>query len=247
MYQRIITCLEGDYRFNEKNSKKNIIDDSLMLHHYNDVIDIMKQYIQDINTDNYIDSNKSSYNINEDNIIESYVEIYKKICFDYNEHYKIEFKYIEDDIDMMHKTNQLIDFLQNICDKNKVTISVTRRGFDDNLNNLQKNMQTYPIRILLTKTMKRIVNNNTRYITSNIYTITLYKMEDTMCICLENYFGKRIPLVKDEVISPNFTWYSKYPSKYTNYIYSQANLDKIMNIITGKNSRLYKDELIINI
>lgn len=245
MYQRIITYLEGDHRFNKKNSKKNI-DGSLMLHHYNDAVDIIKKCIQDIDTNNCIDSNKSSYILDEDNITNSYVEIYatQQYYFDtYNEHYKVEFKFIEDDVDMMDKTNQLIDFLQNVCDENKATISITRRGFDDSLNNLPKNMPTYPIHILLTKTMKRVFDNSTHYLTTSIYTITLYKMEDTMCICLEDYFGKRVPLIKDDVVSPNVTWYDKYPSKHTNYILSQNNLNKIMSVITGKNSRLIKDEL----
>lgn len=245
MYQRIITYLEGDHRFNKKNSKKNV-DGSLILHHYNDAVDIIKKCIQDIDTNNCIDSNKSSYILDEDNITNSYVEIYatQQHYFDtYNEHYKVEFKFIEDDVDMMDKTNQLIDFLQNVCDENKATISITRRGFDDSLNNLPKNMPTYPIHILLTKTMKRVFDNSTHYLTTSIYTITLYKMEDTMCICLEDYFGKRVPLIKDEVVSPNVTWYDKYPSKHTNYILSQNNLNKIMSVITGKNSRLIKDEL----
>jgi hypothetical protein len=246
MYKRIITYLEGDHRFNPKNSKKNI-DSSLVLHHYNCALNILKDYANKIESINNINKAKSSYIINEEDITKSYIEIFttQQHYFDtYEEHYSVKFEYEKDDDDMMDKTKQLIDFLRNTCEQNNATISITRRGFDDSLNNLPKNMPTYPIHILLTKTMKRVFDNSTHYLTTSIYTITLYKMEDTMCICLEDYFGKRIPLIKDKVVSPNVTWYDKYPSKHTNYIFCQENLEKIMKILTNKNSRLIKDELV---
>lgn len=246
MYKRIITYLEGDHRFNSKNPKKNI-DSTLVLHHYNCALNILKDYANKIENNNNINKAKSSYLINEEDVTKSYIEIFatQQHYFDtYEEHYSVKFEYVKDDDDMMDKTNQLIDFLQNVCDENNATISITRRGFDDNLNNLPKNMPTYPINILLTKTMKRVFDNGTRYLTLSVYTITLYKMEDIMCVCLENYCGKRIPLIKDKVVSPNVTWYDKYPSKHTNYIFCQENLEKIMKILTDKNSRLVKDELV---
>ena len=103
---------------------------------------------------------------------------------------------------------------------------------------LPKNMTVCPIDILLQKKQKTMYREEEHTIIKTIYKIIIYKIEDTFCICLKGPSDTRIPLVKTEVVASNTTWYEKYPSKHTNYILSQANIDKILEKLNSKSSAL---------
>ena len=143
----------------------------------------------------------------------------------------------------MKHTNHIISLIRDICDKNDVSIKTSRKEyFNDtywlDLCKLPMNMTICPIDILMQKKRKWIYNGKEYMINDTIYKIIIYKLEDTFCICLKGPNDTRIPLVKTEVVTPNTTWYEKYPSKHTNYILSQANIDKIVEKLNSKNSAL---------
>lgn len=159
------------------------------------------------------------------------------------EHYSVSVKFIEDDAEMMQHTDHIISLIKDVCDKNGVTIKTSRKCyFKDSywlsVCQLPKNMTICPIDILLQKKQKTMYREEEHTIIKTIYKIIIYKMEDTFCICLKGPNDTRIPLVKTEVIAPNTTWYEKYPSKHTNYILSQANIDKIVEKLHSRNSAL---------
>lgn len=159
------------------------------------------------------------------------------------QHFSVSVKFIEDDAEMMQHTNHIISLIQDVCNKNDVSIKTSRKDyFKDSywlsVCQLPKNMTVCPIDILLQKKQKTTYRGEEHTIIKTIYKIIIYKVEDTFCICLKGPNDTRIPLVKTEVITPNTTWYEKYPSKHTNYILSQANVDKILEKLNSKNSAL---------
>lgn len=159
------------------------------------------------------------------------------------QHFSVSIKFIEDDAEMMQHTNHIISLIQDVCNKNDVNIKTSRKDYFNSyywlsVCQLPKNMTVCPINILLQKKQKTTYRGEEHTIIKTIYKIIIYKVEDTFCICLKGPNDTRIPLVKTEVITPNTTWYEKYPSKHTNYILSQANIDKILEKLNSKNSAL---------
>jgi hypothetical protein len=159
------------------------------------------------------------------------------------EHFSVSVKFIEDDAEMMKHTEHIISLIQDVCNENGVTIKTSRQDYFNSyywldVCKLPKNMTACPIDILMQKERKWIYNGKEHMINDTIYKIIIYKLEDTFCICLKGPNDTRIPLVKTEVVTPNTTWYEKYPSKHTNYIFSQANIDKIVEKLNSKNSAL---------
>lgn len=159
------------------------------------------------------------------------------------QHFSISVKFVEDDDEMMKHTDYIIGLISGICNENNISIKTSRKDyFNDSywldLCKLPKNMTICPIDILMQKKRKWIYNGKEYMINDTIYKIIIYKLEDTFCICLKGPNDTRIPLVKTEVVTPNTTWYEKYPSKHTNYILSQANIDKIVEKLNSKNSAL---------
>lgn len=159
------------------------------------------------------------------------------------EHFSVSVKFIEDDAEMMQHTDHIISLIQDVCNKNDVTIKTSRKDyFKDSywlsVCQLPKNMTVCPIDILLQKKQKTTYCGEEHTIIKTVYKIIIYKVEDTYCICLKGPNDTRIPLVKTEVITPNTTWYEKYPSKHTNYILSQANIDKIVEKLNSRSSAL---------
>lgn len=213
-----------------------------------------------------LDRENSKYVISEDDITKSQIELVfltynspetKYVHRDGNfvitqiscaktferEHFSVSVKFIEDDAEMMKHTEHIISLIQDVCSKNDVTIKTSRKCyFKDSYGlsvcQLPKNMTVCPIDILLQKKQKTMYREEEHTIIKTIYKIIIYKMEDTFCICLKGPSDTRIPLVKTEVVAPNTTWYEKYPSKHTNYILSQANIDKIVEKLHSKNSVL---------
>ena len=159
------------------------------------------------------------------------------------EHFSVSVKFIEDDAEMIKHTEHIISLIQDICNENGVTIKTSRQDYFNSyywldVCKLPKNMTVCPIDILMQKKEKFTYREEEHTITKIIYKIIIYKLEDTFCICLKDPNDTRIPLVKTEVVAPNTTWYEKYPSKHTNYILSQANIDKILEKLNSKNSAL---------
>lgn len=213
-----------------------------------------------------LDREKSKYVISEDDITKSQIEfVYnaynrpetKHVQRDGNlvitqiscakkfekEHFSVIVKFIEDDAEMMKHTQHIISLIQDVCNENGVTIKTSREDYFNSyywldVCKLPKNMTVCPIDILMQKKEKFLYREGEHTITKTIYKIIIYKLEDTFCICLKGPNDTRIPLVKTEVVTPNTTWYEKYPSKHTNYILSQANIDKIVEKLHSKNSAL---------
>lgn len=159
------------------------------------------------------------------------------------EHFSVSVKFVEDDVEMIQHTEHIISLIQDVCSKNDVTIKTSRKCyFNDSywlgVCQLPKNMTVCPIDILLQKKQKTMYREGEHTIIKTVYKIIIYKMEDTFCICLKGPSDTRIPLVKTEVVASNTTWYEKYPSKHTNYILSQANIDKILEKLNSKSSAL---------
>lgn len=159
------------------------------------------------------------------------------------EHFSVSVKFVEDDVEMMQHTEHIISLIQDVCCKNDVTIKTSRKDYFNSyywlsVCQLPKNMTVCPIDILLQKKQKTTFCGEEHTIIKTVYKIIIYKVEDTFCICLKGPSDTRIPLVKTEVITPNTTWYEKYPSKHTNYILSQANIDKILEKLNSKSSAL---------
>lgn len=83
--------------------------------------------------------------------------------------------------------------------------------------------------------------------------INLYKIDDTMCVRL--FFNhpykceRKMPLDKNYTVAPTVTWYSpgsgeNYPRKDTNYIFNEANIEKLiksLNKILSKTAYTLKD------
>lgn len=213
-----------------------------------------------------LDRENSKYIISEDDITKSQIELVfltynspetKHVHRDGNfiitqiscaktfekEHFSVSVKFVEDDAEMMKHTDHIISLIQDVCNENGVTIKTSRKCyFKDSywlsVCQLPNNMTVCPIDILLQKKQKTMYREEEHTIIKTIYKIIIYKMEDTFCICLKGPNDTRIPLVKTEVVAPNTTWYEKYPSKHTNYILSQANIDKILEKLNSKSSAL---------
>lgn len=214
-----------------------------------------------------LDSENSKYVISENDITESQIELvytaYRKPETKHNvhhdgfftvvqyscpaiyekEHFSVSVKFIEDDVEMMKHTDHIVSLIKDVCNENGVTIKTSRRDYFNSyywldVCKLPKNMTVCPIDILLQKKEKFTYREEVHTIIKTIYKIIIYKLEDTYCICLKGPNDTRIPLVKTEVVAPNTTWYEKYPSKHTNYILSQANVDRIIAKIHSKNSAL---------
>lgn len=213
-----------------------------------------------------LDIENSKYVISEDDITKSQIELVfrtynrpetKHVQRDGNlvitqiscaktfekEHFSVSVKFIEDDVEMMKHTEHIISLIQDVCNENGVTIKTSRTDYFNSyywldVCKLPKNMTVCPIDILLQRKEKFTFRDEVHTITKTIYKIIIYKLEDTFCVCLKGPNDTRIPLVKTEVVAPNTTWYEKYPSKHTNYILSQANIDRILAKIHSKNSAL---------
>jgi hypothetical protein len=213
-----------------------------------------------------LDRENSKYVISEDDITKSQIELVfltynspetKHVHRDGNfiitqissaktfekEHFSVSVKFIEDDAEMMKHAEHIISLIQDVCNENGVTIKTSRQDYFNShywldFCKLPKNMTVCPIDILMQKKEKFLYREEEHTITKTIYKIIIYKLEDTFCICLKGPNDTRIPLVKTEVVAPNTTWYEKYPSKHTNYVLSQANIDKIVEKLHSKNSAL---------
>lgn len=255
MYQIIEHFHQDDYRYKSEAVKGKTLAETnqrieCSIQHESDVIEYLeRKYGNEYKTGKtclcqILDVNNSKYVISEEDITKSQIEFVFPFAKTFKkEHFSVSVKFVEDDVEMMQHTEHIISLIQDVCSKNDVTIKTSRKCyFNDSywlgVCQLPKNMTVCPIDILLQKKQKTMYREGEHTIIKTVYKIIIYKMEDTFCICLKGPNDTRIPLVKTEVVAPNTTWYEKYPSKHTNYILSQANIDKILEKLNSKRSAL---------
>lgn len=249
MYQVIEHYHQEDCRYKSKAVKGKTLEETnqrieCYFEHESDVIEYLERYYGGYYKagkncyGHILDLENSKYVVLENDITKSQIEF----VFPTIEHFSVIVKFIEDDAEMMKHTEHIVSLIKDVCSKNDVTIKTTRKDYFNSYywvytRKLSKNMSVCPIDILMQKKKKITLGGEEYIIDKTIYKITIYKMGDTVCICLKGPKDTRIPLVKTEVVTSNAN-YGKYPSKHTNYILSQANIDKIVEKLQSKNSAL---------
>lgn len=254
MYQIIEHYHQKDCRYKSKAVKSKTLEETnqrieCYFEHESDVIEYLESsYGGDYKAGKngygqILDLENSKYVISENDITKSQIEFVFPACkSSETKHFSVIVKFIEDDAEMMKHTEHVVSLIKDVCGKNDVTIKTTRNDYFNSyywlhVRKLSENMSVCPIDILMQKKQKITRGGEEYTINKTIYKITIYKMCDTVCICLKGPNDTRIPLVKTEVVTLNTT-YEKYPSKHTNYILSQANIDKIIEKLNSKNSAL---------
>lgn len=254
MYQVIEHYHQKDCRYKSKAAKGKTLEETnqrieCYFEHESDAIEYLERsYGSDYKAGKncygqILDLENSKYVISENDITTSQIEFvfptYK--CLE-TAHFSVIVKFIEDDAEMMKHTEHIVSLIKDVCSKNDVTIKTTRNDYFNNyyllhVRKLSENISVCPIDILMQKKQKITRGGEEYTINKTIYKITIYKIGDTVCICLKGPKDTRIPLVKTEVVTSNAN-YGKYPSKHTNYILSQANIDKILEKLNSKSSAL---------
>ena len=168
-------------------------------------------------------------------------------------HYIITIEEKECDPDLLGAKDKLIRDLQDLCNKQDAVI--------DWSHHLDDIIQVSIIKDVNVERYKWIEKENGKserhdYMVKDKHAYAfmhLYKIGDTMCIRLFSNHpykcDRKMPLDKSQTVAPTVTWYSpgsgeNYPRKDTNYIFNQANIEKILkslNKILSKTEYTLKD------
>lgn len=273
MYKTICKLLKGDSRLKYMDKKSENIWESSCHKTLDEAIDCIKSHINKyIEKGIYFNSkvsDKSNYKIDG---LNSYCELIAEPVFVPEKierddfffsrtpaHYTRSYHYIitieekECDPDLLIAKDELMSAIQDLVNKKDAELFWNHEEEDIIRVSIIKD-----ISIERYKWTEDERGNSKRfdYMESekHVYAyINLYKIDDTMCVRL--FFDhpykceRKMPLDKNYTVAPTVTWYNSgsgenYPRKDTNYIFNEANIEKLiksLNKILSKTVYTLKD------
>ena len=197
-----------------------------------------------------IDVEKSSYNLDEENITESYVEIYADEFIipgshyrDGNliiscgarkcekQHYKIIVTELENDLDIENVKDELVKIYKPLAEQYGAEMNVSAHL---HYGEVYQDPEHLPVVISFNKSIEVVSEyNKGKQENHEVARIIIYKVDNVMCIrACSNY--RKIPLLKDQVTKSSTTWYENLPTSHTNYLYNEKNLEKLLPAIVKR-------------
>jgi len=273
MYKTICKLLNGDSRLKYMDKKSENIWESDYHKTLDEAIACIKRHIEKyIASGMYFGSkvsDKSNYKIDG---LNSYCELIAEPVFvpervevdgffrtrtlaHYTDayHYIITIEEKECDPDLLIAKDELMSTLQDLADKHDAEL-IWKHVTEDSI----RVSVVKDVSIERYKWTEDEKGNSERFdymeTEKHVYAyMNLYKIGDTMCVRL--FFNhpykceRKMPLDKNYTVAPTVTWYSpgsgeNYPRKDTNYIFNEANSEKILkslNKILSKTVYTLKD------
>jgi len=273
MYKTICKLMDGDSRLRYMDKKSENIWITHCYETLDEAIGYIKRHIKsDITAGMYFNSkvsDKSNYHIDG---LNSYCELIAEPIFVPEQvesdgffttrtpaHYTNAYHYIitieekECDPDLLNAKDELIETLQDLCNKQDAVIDWSHYSDDIIQVSIIKdvNIERYK---WIEKENGKSERHDYMVTDKHIYAFMhLYKIGDTMCVRLffnhPYKYERKMPLDKSQTVAPTVTWYSpgsgeNYPRKDTNYIFNEANSEKILkslNKILSKTTYTLKD------
>lgn len=257
MYKVIYKLLEGDHSFQHLDKNSNGVWMTFCYKTLDEAVGYIQKHIkEDITPGTYFGSKvsyKSNYKIDG---LNSYCELIADPVFVPEQverdgfftshtpaHYTNAFHRIitieekECDPDLLIAKDELIETLQDLSNKKDAVIDWGHHSDDIIQVSISKDISIERYEWVEDE------NGNSKRVDymeneKHIYAyMNLYKIGDTMCVRL--FFNhpykceRKMPLDKSQTIAPTVTWYSpgsgeNYPRKDTNYIFNEANKEKIL-------------------
>ena len=273
MYKTICKLMDGDSRLSYMDKKSENIWESDCHKTLDEAIACIKRHIEKyIASGMYFGSkvsDKSNYKIDGLNsyceLIAEPVLVPEKIERDdfffsrTPAHYTSAYHYIitieekECDPDLISAKDELIETLRDLCNKKDAVIDWSHHSDDIIQVSIIKDVDIERYQ-WIEKENGKSERHDYMETEKHVYAyMHLYKIDGTMCVRL--FFNhpykceRKMPLDKNYTVAPTVTWYSpgsdeNYPRKDTNYIFNEANCEKILkslNKILSKTVYTLKD------